>query len=133
MNIESKVLKPIIAGMVCTALDNQFTKEKDIRNNAVFGACVAAGIYTAEMVAPPISRMLPSMDGPLVDGKTIANRIVEVGLSSVGAYYVNTAIGNESSLTRPQMVNRLAIIVASDFIAEYATDYISGKPLSFLN
>jgi hypothetical protein len=133
MNSDSKVLKPIIAGLVCTVLDNQLTSEKDIRNNAVFGAVVGAGIYTAEMLAPPISQMLPQMEGPLANGKTVANRIVEVGLASGASYAVNNAIGNEGPATRGEMMNRLAIIVASDFIAEYATDYITGKPLGFLN
>jgi hypothetical protein len=30
------------------------------------------------------------------------------------------------------MMKKVALIAASDFVSEYATDYLSGKPLSFL-
>lgn len=90
---------------------------------------VGAGVYASTMIVP----MLPANQGSLGDMsvKTLETRIAEISLGAGSAYLINRyALNNE--LNRNDMMKKLALIGASDFIAEYLTDYIQGRPLSFL-
>ena len=37
----------------------------------------------------------------------------------------------KNDYTQDQMLNKLAVIAAADFIAEYATDYLQGNKLAY--
>lgn len=125
----SSNLKPIITAIVSTAGDKYILNQADMNKSLYFGVAVGAGVYLASMVTP----MLPSSQGSMGDMsiKTLETRIAEIGLGAGAAYALNRyALNNEPN--RNDMMKKLALIAGSDFIAEYITDYMAGRPLSFL-
>lgn len=127
--MSSNSLKPIITAIVATAGDKYILNQADMNKSLYFGVAVGAGIYLASMVTP----MLPSSQGSMGDIsiKTLEGRIAEIGIGAGAAYALNRyALNNEPN--RNDMMKKVALIAASDFVSEYATDYLSGKPLSFL-
>jgi hypothetical protein len=127
--MSSNSLKPIITAIVATAGDKYILNQADMNKSLYFGVAVGAGIYAAQMIVP----MLPNSQGSMGDVsiKTLETRIAEIGLGAGAAYALNRfALNNEPN--RNDMMKKVALIAASDFVSEYATDYLSGKPLSFL-
>ena len=125
----SSNLKPIITAIVATAGDKFVLNEQDLNRSLYFGVAVGAGIYASSMITP----MLPSSQGSIGDIsiKTLETRIAEIALGAGSAYAINRYVLN-NELNRNDMMKKLALIGASDFIAEYVTDYLQGKPLSYL-
>ena len=86
------------------------------------------GVYTGGMVAKALPLPLPS--GEYFDGKTLEMRLAEVGVGAGVAYAINMyALKNDYS--QNDMLNKLALLAAADFIAEYAVDYLQGRKLAF--
>jgi hypothetical protein len=125
----SNNLKPIITAIVATAGDKYILNQSDMNRSLYFGVAVGAGIYASTMITP----MLPSSQGSLdgISMKTLETRLAEIGIGAGSAYALNRYVLN-NELNRNDMMMKLALIAGSDFVAEYLTDYLSGKPLSFL-
>jgi hypothetical protein len=125
----SNNLKPIITAIVATAGDKYILNQSDLNRSLYFGVAVGAGVYASQMITP----MLPNSQGSLGDisMKTLETRIAEIGVGAGSAYAVNRYVLN-NDMNRNDMMKKLALISASDFVAEYLTDYIQGRPLSFL-
>jgi len=121
-------LKPLIAGGVIVALDKYALNQQNLNSSLYFGVAGAAGIYAAQMVVP----MIPHQgSGGFINPKTLEGRVLEVGLGAGAVYALNKyALNND--LRPNDMGMKLAVIAGADFIAEYASDYLEGKPLSFL-
>jgi hypothetical protein len=126
---EQTLTKPLVAGCVAIALQ-MYLKERDLTRSLYFGAAVAVGEYSAEFVTPIIKHInIPSLSRDLYDSKTLMERIVDVSLSAGMVYALNKYVLNNDQyiLTRGELLNRIGVIVASDFV-----DYLNGKPLDYL-
>ena len=124
----SMSLKPIIAGGVIVALDKYALNQTNLNSSLYFGLCGAIGIYGAQLVVP----MIPNQgSGTMVDPKTLEGRILEVGLGAGAVYSLNRFV-LMNDLKPNDLMIKVAVIAAADFIAEYTDDYLNGRALSYL-
>jgi hypothetical protein len=121
-------MKPLITGALVVAGDKFLMKEQDMTKSLYFGAATAAGVYTASMIASALPVIVPS--GGFVDGKTLEIRLAEIGLGAGASYALNRLL-LKNDYQYSQMINKLGLIAGADFIAEYVTDYLENRPLSF--
>lgn len=122
--------RPIYVGAVASTLDRFYMGEQSINKNIMFGASVAVGTAVGEVLTNKLPKM-PTLDKNMYNGKTLTERIAEVGASAGIAYGVNKyVIGNDSTSGLTQ--KRIGVIVASDVIGTYAYEYMQGQPLEFL-
>lgn len=125
---ENTLLKPIVMGATIVALDKFVMKTTNMNESLYFGLAGAVGVYTGGMVAKAMPLPLPS--GEYFDGKTLEMRIAEIGIGAGVGYALNKyALKNDYN--SKNMLNKLGVLAVSDFIAEYAVDYIQGRKLSF--
>ena len=119
-------LKPLATAGVAVLLDRMVLKQTDMKKNLTFGLSVGAGVSIGAMLA----KNLPIPDSPssFGNGKQIASRLLEVTSGSGTAYVVNRYIMKNDNAG---MIRKLGVIVASDFLCEYITDYATGRPLGF--
>lgn len=118
--------KPLATAGVAILLDRMVLKQTDMKKNLTFGLSVGAGVGIGAMVA----KNLPIPDSPSTfgNGKQIASRLLEVTSGAGTAYVVNRYIMKNDNAG---MIRKLGVIVASDFLGEYITDYATGRPLGF--
>ena len=127
--MSSEFIKPAVGGVVAIVADRYIFNNTNTNSNAIFGASVAAGLYASTMITPNIPGFLPDM-GTLASGKALQDRITEIALSSGSAYAINRFVLNNDY--NPQdLMKRVAVIAAADFIGEYASDYFGGRALSY--
>ena len=125
---ENTLLKPIVMGATVVAIDKFVMKNQNMNESLYFGLAGAVGAYGGAMVAKAMPLPLPS--GDYFDGKTIEMRIAEIGVGAGVGYALNKyALKND--FNQKNMLNKLGILAVSDFIAEYAVDYLQGRSLSF--
>ena len=125
---ENTLLKPIVMGATVVALDKFVMKNQNMNESLYFGLAGAVGAYGGAMVAKAMPLPLPS--GEYFDGKTLEMRIAEIGVGAGVGYALNKyALKND--FNQKNMLNKLGILAVSDFIAEYAVDYLQGRSLSF--
>ena len=125
---ENTLLKPIVMGATVVALDKFVMKNQNMNESLYFGLAGAIGAYGGAMVAKAMPLPLPS--GEYFDGKTLEMRIAEIGVGAGVGYAINKyALKND--FNQKNMLNKLGILAVSDFIAEYAVDYLQGRSLSF--
>ena len=126
--MSNSYLKPFITGAVAVAGDKMIFNEPDLTKSLYFGAAVTAGTYIGNMTGQMLPALVPSVG--FVDGKTLEVRLAEVGAGAGAAYALNRIV-LKNDFQYSQMYNKLALIAGSDFIAEYITDYLDGRALSF--
>jgi hypothetical protein len=125
---ESTLLKPLAMGAVVVALDKFVMKNQNMNESLYFGLAGAVGAYGGAMVAKAMPLPLPS--GDYFDGKTLEMRIAEIGIGAGVGYALNKyALKND--FNQKNMLNKLGILAAADFISEYAVDYMQGRKLAF--
>ena len=127
----SSYLKPIITGAVAVAGDKFLFNEPDMQKSIFFGVAVGAGTFAGNYIGTNIAPALFPTVG-FIDGKTLEVRLAEVAAGAVSAYYLNRLI-LKNDFEPSQMYPKLALIAGSDFIAEYITDYLDTRPLSFFS
>jgi len=125
-NSNGDLLKSIVAGAVAVAADKYILKQSNMQSSLYFGAATAAGIYFSGNVI----KMIPSI-GSFSTTKTVGTRLAEVGTSSAAVYALNKFVLN-NDLNPQQFGMKIAVVVLSDVIGEYASDYNSGRDLSYL-
>ena len=125
---ESTILKPLITGATVVAIDTIFMKNENMKESLYFGVAAMAGIYVGSMIAKAMPLPLPS--GEYFSGKTVELRVAEITVG-VGAAYVINKVALKNDYSQDQMLNKLGLLALSDFIAEYATDYIQGRTPSY--
>jgi hypothetical protein len=128
--MDSSFVKPLASGAAAIAIDRFVLKQTDMKKNAIFGASVAIGSYGGSIVAPMVPKSLPDFL-PMVDSTTLVGRALEIGLSSVAGWVINSKIMKNEPYG-DDMYKRIAAIAAADFIGEYAADYFGNRPLSYL-
>jgi hypothetical protein len=131
MSQNQTLMKPVIVGCVAAAIDRYYLQESDTMRSVYFGAAVAAGNYGAEFVYPMIKHIpLPTLSNDLYEGKTLAERFAEVGMSSGMIFVLNKYILRNDIYSEEALL-RLGVIAASDFVGTYITEYIDGQKLEF--
>ena len=124
----SSNLKPILAGAVIVAIDKYALNQQNLNNSIYFGIAGAVGIYGAQIVTPLIPRQ---GSGTMIDPRTLEGRVLEVGLGTGATYALNKFVFL-NDLNPNDLMMKVGVIVAADFISEYIDDYLAGRPLSFL-
>jgi hypothetical protein len=131
MSQNQTLMKPVIVGCVAYAIDRFYLKEVDHTRSLYFGAATAMGNYGAEFIYPLIHHIpLPTLDRDLYDGKTLAHRCVEVGMSSGMIFVLNKYILH-NDIYGNEILMRLGVIAAADFAGTYITEYIDNQKLEF--
>ena len=124
-------LKPFLVGGLIVAADKFVLNQQDMNSSLYFGVAGVAGIYAAQN----LKQMLPSNQGQIstmIDVKTLETRMLEVSLGAGATYAINKfALNND--LRPNELLQKVGVIVAADFVAEYIDDYMNNRPLSFLN
>ena len=124
----SSNLKPILAGAVIVAIDKYALNQQNLNNSIYFGIAGAVGIFGAQIVTP----LIPNQgSGTMIDPRTLEGRVLEVGLGTGATYALNKFVFL-NDLNPNDLMMKVGVIVAADFVAEYIDDYIAGRPLSFL-
>ena len=124
----SSNLKPILAGAVIVAIDKNALNQQNLNNSIYFGIAGAVGIFGAQIVTP----LIPNQgSGTMIDPRTLEGRVLEVGLGTGATYALNKFVFL-NDLNPNDLMMKVGVIVAADFVAEYIDDYLAGRPLSFL-
>ena len=124
----SSNLKPILAGAVIVALDKYALNQQNLNNSIYFGIAGAVGIFGAQIVTP----LIPNQgSGTMIDPRTLEGRVLEVGLGTGATYALNKFVFL-NDLNPNDLMMKVGVIVAADFVAEYIDDYLAGRTLSFL-
>ena len=130
--MDNTLLKPVVVGMIAASIDKFYLGERNTMRSAYFGAAVAVGNYSAEYIAPLVNMLpIPTIGKNLYDGKTLVNRIVEVGSSTAVAYVLNKYVMNNDPYNN-ELLTRVAIIAVADAAGTYVVEYLNSKPLQFL-
>ena len=124
----SSNLKPLITGACIVAIDKYALNQQNLNSSLYFGLAGAVGIFAAQIVTP----MIPNQgSGTIIDPRTLEGRILEVGLGAGATYGLNRFVLN-NDLRPNDLMMKVGMIAAADFVAEYIDDYLAGRPLSFL-
>ena len=115
-------------GATIVALDKFVMKTQNMNESLHFGLAGAVGAYGGAMVAKAMPLPLPS--GDYFDGKTLETRIAEIGIGA-GVGYALNKYAMKNDFNSRNMLNKLGLLAAADFISEYFTDYLSGRKLAF--
>ena len=122
------LLKPLVMAGTVVAIDKFVMNNPNMNESLYFGLAGAVGVYTGNMVAKALPIPLPS--GDYFDGKTLETRVAEISIGAGVGYGLNRYV-LKNDYSYDQLLNKLAILAASDFISEYAVDYIEGRNLAF--
>ena len=124
-------LKPFLVGGLIVAADKFVLNQQDMNSSLYFGVAGVAGIYAAQN----LKQMLPSNQGQIstmIDVKTLETRMLEVSLGAGATYAINKfALNND--LRPNDLLQKVGVIIAADFLGEYIDDYMNNRALSFLN
>ena len=124
-------LKPFLVGGLIVSADRFILNQPNMNSSLYFGIAGVAGIYLAQN----LKQMLPSNQGQIstmLDVKTLETRMLEVSLGA-GATYAINKFALKNDLKPNELIQKVGVIVAADFVGEYLDDYIAGRPLSFLD
>jgi hypothetical protein len=122
MSGDRDYIKPLIGGVVAAGLDNIWLMNKNTTANMYFGASVAAGLFASQIIDPLIPQIIPV--SVLSNGKTIEDRILEIESGACCGYVVNKYI-LKNDYNPSDMYKKLAIIAASDYMADRSLSYLS--------
>jgi hypothetical protein len=130
--MDTTLLKPLVVGAIAGSIDRFYLGEANPMRSFYFGSAVAVGNYSAEYIAPLINILpIPTVAKGLYDGKTLMERIIEIGSSSGVAYSLNKYVLNNDPYAN-EFLTRVGIIAVSDAVGTYAVEYFNSKPLQFL-
>jgi hypothetical protein len=129
-------IKPIAMAGVIVAGNTYLLGETDMMRSAYFGLLRmfyytgALGTYGAQLVAPlvPLEKMLPS--GSYTDSKTLELRVLEIAGTVASGIALNKYVLKNDNYVNIQP-EKIYLLVAADFVAEYISDYMENRPLSF--
>ena len=122
--------KPFFTGGIIIALDKFVLMQPDMNSSLYFGLSGAIGIFAAQYVVP----MLPNNQAQIstmLDTKTLETRVLEIGLGTGATYAINKFVMN-NDLRPNDLLQKVGVILAADFISEYIDDYMNNRALSFL-
>jgi hypothetical protein len=111
------IVKPFVAGAVAAAADHYFMKNPHLKENAIFGGAVGAGIFLASNVEQAISPLFPTATSlGVVNGvvRNLEGRVVEIACGSAAVLAINKFVLGKADYDMKQWMVRGAIIAAAD-------------------
>ena len=126
-------VKATLAGTTAICIDKVYFKSTSLKNSLILGGCVASSSFIVSNLVK--KNLIPdlsngSMDTSLYSVKTVEGRILELGLASSSAYVINTMVLKNM---KPISIMEIGILfIGSSGIAEYCTDYLFNRNLSYL-
>lgn len=137
VSISPMLVKPVAALGVGTLMHKQFIAPEgsDWMNSGKFGLALSAGIFiSSAFIEPYVTSGFP--DSSLYSGATLADRILEVSISSAAALSAVKASGsdvvNANYGITTDTGKALLVVVGTSFISTYIADYFDNQPLSYL-
>jgi len=122
--------KPVVGAALVVAGDNLILQNRNMNSSLALGAAAVTAFYLGKNIV----KMLPNQSGgnnAMYDVKTLETRVAEIGIAGLGGYALNKFVLNND--IRPNdMLQKVGLIVAADFVSEYVDDYMSGRELAFL-
>ena len=118
--------KPVVGAALVVAGDNLILQNRNMNSSLALGAAAGTAFYLSKNIV----KMLPSQtagNNAMYDVKTLETRLGEIG----GSYALNKYVLN-NDLRPNDILQKVGLIVAADFVSEYIDDYMSGRELAFL-
>ena len=122
--------KPVVGAAVVVAGDKLILQNRNMNSSLVLGAAAGTAFYLSKNIV----KMLPNQSGgdnAMYDVKTLETRLGEVTFARLGCYALNKFVLN-NDLRPNDMLQKIGLIVAADFVSEYVDDYMSNRPMEFL-
>ena len=129
-----KNFKSLIAFVVSASIDKFVYRSPNIKNTLILASIAGVSNYVASTVQEnnlfPTISIVESYNTENINIKTIEQRLLEISLSSVGSYFINNKIlkNMRDNLTIQDCVMLFAV---PSIVAEYITDYMFSKKLSY--
>ena len=135
--LSPQYVKPLIVTGVSVAIDMLVFKQTNLKNSLLYGAANGLGSFSSNMVIN--SGLVPNLGSTsstpdpnkMYSVFTVEERILEITMSFGAGYVVNKyLLDNDGS--QHDIIKKIGAIVVADVIAEYATDFLATRPLSYL-
>ena len=120
-------IKGVSSVVIASIADKYVLNVQNSMDNVKFGAAVGAGIAIGNMIGSQVPSVI--QDTEYYNGKTIAQRSFEVIFGTAASYALIYATNNQYG----DFYSRVGVVVATDFVSEYITDFFIGNQLSFLS
>jgi hypothetical protein len=130
---KSMILKPLLSGAFTFIFNKYLLNEQDMTRNLYLSGSVALATSIAPTVTDmiPVSNILPS--APLISGKTIELRAVEIGGAAGISELVNLyVLGNARRTNNDLLMKQVGVICLADICAESTVDILDGSGFTFL-
>ena len=124
-------IKTGVAAVAAALLDRFVCGQSDMTQNAYFGLSTGVGVGVGSYIATLTPAMLPDDPSGMYTGKGVMERGFEVLGGGAASFIVSKYLTKSSN--NCSMTTKVMVILASDFIAEYAKDYILSEKLAFLS
>ena len=121
--------KPVVGAALVVAGDKLILQNRNMNSSLILGAAAGTAFYLSKIIV----KMPPNQSGgdnAMYDVKTLETRLAEIGIASVGGYALNIFVLN-NDLRPNEMLQKVELIVAADFVSEYVDDDLTGRPLAF--
>ena len=129
-----KNFKSLVAFGVSAAIDKFIYKSPNLKNTLILASVAGISNYVSSTVQENnlFPTILETYNSENINIKTIEQRLLEISLASVGAYTINNQIlkNMRANLTIQDCVMLFAV---PSVVAEYISDYMFSKKLSYLS
>ena len=123
------MLKPLIAGAITVAVD-KFYYNDNFTQSLMFGGTVAVSQIVAVFETPTVMSIVQLENTSMYDGKTLEQRIVELGCGVGTSFVLNRYILKNDPYFYYQ--RKIGTILAADIGATYLSEFLSGEKLAYL-
>ena len=124
-------IKTGIAALAGAVLDRFVCGEQDMMQNVYFGLSTGVGVGVGSYISSLTPAFLPNDPNGLYTGRGVMDRTFEIGGGVASTYIISKYLTKDNYNT--SITTKLLVVVASDFIAEYAKDYLTTQPMAFLS
>jgi len=126
------IMKAGFAVVIASALDRYWMGVDDLECNVTFGAVTGGSVLIGTWASSMVHTSLLGSGGVtgMYSDKTVSERLVEIGVGSTAAYYINT-YGLKNEFNPNDFNTRIMILVGTDFLSTYATEYLNHQALSY--
>ena len=134
--LSPQYVKPAIVTGVSVAIDMLVFGQKNFKNSLMYGISNGVGSFSSNMLinsglVPNLGSTNPPDSNKMYSVFTVEERLIEVTLSFGAGYVVNKYLLDNDG-TQHDIIKKIGAIVVADVIAEYATDFLATRPLSYL-
>jgi len=126
----SGYVKPVVGAITAVVLDKMVLMNTNMTSSLYFGGAVGVGLLAVSMFDTKVPAFLPDIPAIGATGETLSKRVLEITAGAGSAYAINRLVLKNDN--NPQMMmKKLGVVVVSDFVGEYASDYFSNRALSY--